>query len=56
MLVNWIFAYLNFIAFCQQLAALSIPEPSIREPISSKTLTVGAVSLLLYDLLTAECG
>jgi hypothetical protein len=56
MLENLLIAYLYFIALCQQLAALSVPEPSIREPISSKTLTVGAVPLLLYDLLTTERG
>ncbi len=48
--------YINFIALSKQLAALSVPEPSIREPISSKTLAVVAVPLLLYDLLTTERG
>jgi hypothetical protein len=52
MLGNILIAYLYFTALCEQLAALSVPEPSIRESISSKILTVGAVPLLLYDLLT----
>jgi hypothetical protein len=54
MLGNLSIAHLNFIALCQQLAALSVPEPSVREPISSKTLSAGAVPLLIYDLLTTE--
>jgi hypothetical protein len=56
MLGNLLIAYLYFTILCQQLAALSVPEPSIREPISSKTLAIGAVPLLLYDLLTTERG
>ncbi len=56
MLGNLLIAYLYSLALCQQFATLSVPEPSIREPISSKTLTVGTVPLLLYDLLTTERG
>jgi hypothetical protein len=56
MLGNLLIAYLYIITLYQQLDALSIPEPSIREPISSKTLTVKAVPLLFYDLLTTERG
>ncbi len=50
MLGNLLIAYLNFTALCHKLAVLRVPESSIREPISSKTLTVRAVPLLLYEL------
>ncbi len=50
MLGNLLIANLHFIALLQQLAVLNVFQLSIREPITSKTLTVGAVPLLLYDL------
>ncbi len=56
MLENLLVADLYFIFLCQKLAALSVLEPSIREPIISNTLTAEAVPLLLYDLLMTERG
>jgi hypothetical protein len=48
--------YLNFKALCQQPAKLSVPEPSIKEPIINKAFTVGGMSLQVYDLLMTESG